>query len=232
MEGPDAEAVRHSPWLRQRLEAVRDFRSQSSAADTKKLADILWRFFRTPQPVVPYLAIPRHVTGLRDWFTVAHLGSEVIASDALFTAVDPDGFVFGVLSSAMFFAWLRTVGGAIKSDPRFSGPMVYNTFPLPVPSATARKRVITAGEQLRSARSQHPGLALEAMYQRLSVPADVLAAHGVLDRAVDALFGRSKYLTLEDRLQALFQRYEEDLGRLERADPLPRHKPGRRPPRQ
>ena len=70
--------------------------------------------------------------------------SDVIASDALFTVVDPDGFVFPILSSAMFTAWLRTIGGRIKSDLRFSGPMVYNTFPLPWLS----------GDQKRAASSE------------------------------------------------------------------------------
>lgn len=67
---------------------------------------------------MPYIAIPRHVSETREWFTVAYESPKVIASDALFTVADPDGFLFPVLSSAMFTAWLRTIGGRIKSDLR------------------------------------------------------------------------------------------------------------------
>jgi MmeI, target recognition domain len=83
MEAPDADAVKHSEWLRTRLAAIRKFRAERNAADTRKLASRPWRFFRIPQPTVPYIAIPRHVSQNRAWFTVAYKSPEVIASDAL-----------------------------------------------------------------------------------------------------------------------------------------------------
>ncbi len=230
MDGPDADAVRRSAWLRRRLEAVREFRLASEAADTRKTADVPWRFFRTPQPSTPFIAIPRHVTGMREWFTVALLEPDFIASDALFTAVDIDGFAFGILSSAMFGAWMRTVGGAIKSDPRFSGPMVYNTFPLPMPNPETRERVIDAGQNVSNARANHPEIPLEALYERLAVPSDVLAAHRVLDRAVDSLFAtRRRYETTPDRMAVLFDAYEDAIGHLGRAARVPRRRRTARP---
>lgn len=209
MESPDAAAVRSSQWLRARLEGVRRFREESSAADTRKTASVPWRFFRTPQPTVPYIAIPRHVSQNRQWFTVQHLSEDVIASDALFTVVDPDGFVFAILSSAMFIAWLRTIGGRIKSDLRFSGPMVYNTFPLASVTAPQRQRIIGAGQRLMDARSRHPGLCLADMYNPLATPPEVIAAHRDVDLAVDRLFTlRGRPANVTDRMRILFPAYE------------------------
>ncbi|GAA5036447.1 DNA methyltransferase [Actinopolymorpha pittospori] len=209
MEKPDPAAVRTSDFLKRRLAAVRQFREDSSAADTRKLATRPWRFFRIPQPSVPYIAIPRHVSENREWFTVAHVTPDVIAGDALFTVVDPDGFVFAVLSSAMFISWLRTVGGALESRLRFSGPMVYNTFPLPEVSNAVRGRIIAAGEKLIAARAQHPDASLAELYDPLSTPSDVLAAHRVLDLAVDRAFTpRGRPSTITDRMRILFPAYE------------------------
>ena len=36
---------------------------------------------------------------------------------------------FGVLTSRMHMAWLRYIGGRLKSDYRYSIGLVYNTFP-------------------------------------------------------------------------------------------------------
>jgi hypothetical protein len=173
MDKPDASAVKASTFLRHRLNAVKEFRESSSAADTRKMASQPWRFFRIPQPASPYIAIPRHVSETRQWFTVSFVPPEVIASDALFTAVDPDGFVFGVLSSAMFIAWLRTVGGTLESRLRFSGPMVFNTFPLPAPTDRQRSQIITAGKEVLDIRSRYPGSSLADLYDPLAMPDDL-----------------------------------------------------------
>ena len=223
MEAPDADAVKHSEWLRDRLAAVKQFRAASSAADTRKLASRPWRFFRVPQPKVPYIAIPRHVTQTREWFTVAYMSPDVIASDALFTVVDPDGFLFPILSSAMFTAWLRTIGGRIKSDLRFSGPMVYNTFPLPHLTSDQRERIIDAGRGLIAARQKHPGSSLADLYNPLSVPSDILAAHRVIDLSVDRAFtSRGRPSSVTDRMRILFPAYEQMQGQLMTAAPVKR----------
>jgi hypothetical protein len=209
MDQPDASAMKASPFLRHRLNAVQDFREASSAADTRKMASQPWRFFRIPQPVSPYIAIPRHVSETRQWFTVSFIPPEVIASDALFTAVDPDGFVFGVLSSAMFIAWLRTVGGTLESRLRFSGPMVFNTFPLPAPTDKQRSQVILAGKNVLDIRSRHPGSSLANLYDPLAMPDDLNKAHQTLDKAIDSLFApRKQFRSDADRLSVLFERYE------------------------
>jgi hypothetical protein len=204
----DPNDLARSSFIRNRVSKVRKFRSESTAPDTKKYASQPARFFRIPQPSVPYIAIPRHVSETRQWFTVAHFPPTVIASDALFTAVDPDGLVFGILSSAMFMAWLRTVGGALKSDLRFSGLMVYNTFPLPELSETQRAAVVAAGNGVLAARSQFPNVPLANLYDPLGMPNSLVEAHRKLDRVVDQLFkDRGGFKSDSERLAALFERY-------------------------
>jgi hypothetical protein len=49
----------------------------------------------------------------------------------------------------MFTAWVRTVGGRIKNDLRFSAETVYNTFPFAAPNAVQRERVEVAAQRGR-----------------------------------------------------------------------------------
>src|SRR5690606_5457433 len=104
-----------------------------------------------------YLAIPRHVAEDRTFFPVAHYSPDVITSSANFVAADPDGFAFAVLSSSMFIAWMRAVGGRIKSDLRFSSTFTYNTFPLRAVPTDVRAKLCAAGEAVLAARAAHPG---------------------------------------------------------------------------
>lgn len=209
MQEPDAATVKKSRWLRDRLAAVQEFRAGSSAADTKKLASRPWRFFRTPQPQTSYIAIPRHVSQARRWFTVAFEPPTVIASDALFTAADPDGILFPILSSSMFMSWLRTIGGRIKSDLRFSGPMVYNTFPIPALGRNQRLTLAGAGKALLLARKRHSISSMSALYDPLSMPTDLIDAHRTVDAAVDSVFGVQKlHDDVTARMRVLFPTYD------------------------
>jgi hypothetical protein len=209
MEAPDPAAVHASAWLRNRLASVKKFREYSTASDTRNMASRPWRFFRIPQPTVPYLAIPTTVSENRQWFIVAYEPPDVIASNALFTVADPDGFLFAILSSAMFTAWLSTIGGRLKSDFRFSGPMVYNTFPLPLLPEAQRNRIIEASKRLLAARENHAGIALADLYNPLAMHSDILNAHKSLDLAVDRAFtARGRPSTVTDRMRILFPAYQ------------------------
>ena len=199
-----------SKFIRDRLEKVREFRLNSSAKDTRKYADEPHRFFRIPQPEVDYIGIPNLVSENRQWFTICHFSPDIIASNALYTAVDPDGFLFGILSSKMFILWLRTVGGAMKSDLRFSVAVVYNGFPLPVPSNKVRKSVIAAGQNVLQVRKQYPGTSLAELYNPLAMPSILVKAHKALDRAVDRIYRpRGTFRSDSERLSILFERYSE-----------------------
>jgi hypothetical protein len=214
-DGPRPGDVNKSSFLRGRLEAVRGFRRNSKNPDTQALADTPYKWFFNSQPDVPYVGIPAQVSENRKYYTVARLAPEVIASNTLYTAVDPDGFLIGLLSSSMFMTWIRTVGGRLKSDLRYAKSIVHNTFPVPedIP-ATLRSNVIGAGQRVLDARACYPDATLADLYEPLAMPNGLVSAHNELDRAVDALFApRRKFATDADRLDLLFERYEA-LGKL------------------
>ncbi len=157
--------IKASPVLRARVAAVKEMREASSKAATVKKAATPHLFDERRHPDVDYLAIPRHVGEQRRYFTARRLTPpDTICSDANFLAPDPDGFVLGVLSSSMFIAWMRAIGGRIKSDLRFSNTFVYNTFPFPAITAEQRQRVIEASAQIIASRENHPGMSLADLY--------------------------------------------------------------------
>ncbi len=202
-----ASDIRKSSVISQRVAAVEQMRLDSSDAATNKAAARPSLFQYNRQPDVDYLAIPRHVGEQRRYFTARRLTPDVICGDANFLAPDVDGFILGVLSSSMFIAWLRAIGGRIKSDLRFSNTFVYNTFPLPSITTEERRAVTAAAKQIVTSRDSHLGMSLADLYEPDRTPADVVAAHATLDNVIDAIFGVDGNINEVARQQLLFTRY-------------------------
>lgn len=203
-----ADDLKKSELLRKRVEAVAAKRRSSTRPATKKLADTPHLFGECRQPESDYLALPQSFTERRRYATAAHLSSDVIASIKLFTVDDPDGLLFGVISSSMFITWQKTVGGRIKSDPSVSSSMVWNTFPLPELDKKMREKTVAAGKKVLAAREMRPERSLADHYAPLAMPPELVKAHDALDREVDKAFGAPRKLTTErQRQELLFANY-------------------------
>ena len=206
----DSRDIQRSLLLKERVSACKEFRLDSRKKATNESAKTAHLFQENHQPTVPFVAIPRVLSESRHFYTVAHLDEETIASDALFTAVDPDRFLFAIISSSMFITWQKAIGGRLESRLRFSNKVVWNTLPLPEVSDKQRTAIITAGQGVLDARAEQPGVSLADMYNPLAMAPSLLKAHRVLDSVVDPAFGAKKALgTNEERLALLFKRYQE-----------------------
>jgi hypothetical protein len=58
-------------------------------------------------------------------------------------------------------------------------------------------------------RAKYPSATLADLYDPLTMPADLLAAHKTLDRAVDACYGKKNFKSEPERLEFLFDRYRK-----------------------
>jgi len=168
--------LRDSAVLKGRVAKVRDNRLASKAPSTRGMASTPHLFAQRNIQTEQYLSIPAHVGEHRCFFPPASFAPEVITGNANFTAPDPDGFLLGVLSSSMFIAWMRAIGGRLESRLRFSKTFTYNTFPLPNLTAARRARIATAGREVLTARLLHPASSLADLYDPLGMPADLSLA--------------------------------------------------------
>ncbi|QSE87904.1 class I SAM-dependent DNA methyltransferase (plasmid) [Rhodococcus pseudokoreensis] len=213
MEGLDPHDAEKSPVLARRLAANRNYRLSRTNKATVDAAATPHLFGIRADPKVAghsdYLAVPKVVSGARRYFTVKALPHEIITSDLNFMVSDPDHFLFGVVSSSMFIAWMKTIGGRWKSDLRFSSTFVYNTFPLPKVSQKDRRDVIDAANGIASARDQYSDKSLAQLYDPTAMPPLLIAAHEGLDEVIDRLFGFEATPTETERQQLLFERYEK-----------------------
>lgn len=201
--------VANSPFLQARIEHVHHFRSEvAKDAGVRAAAATPWRFNRVQQPTSAYLCIPRHVSENYRYYPAARFEPDIISGDHNFVVNDPAGFFFALISSSMFLTWQHTVGGRIKSDPRFASTYTWNTLPLPTVDSQSRRQIIQAGKQVLAARALHPSRSLAEHYDPDSMDPELVAAHRHLDELVDAAFGATD--GCQNRLQRqeiLFTRY-------------------------
>ena len=153
----DPGVLKKLPVVHARVAAVKAFREKSTAQPTRRAALFPSRFFFISQPTIPCLVIPEVSSENRSYIPIGFISPSVIASNKLYLVPTSSHLDFGVLSSAMHMAWVKTVSGRLESRFQYSGSMVYNTFPWPE-SATEvqRAKVEECAQAVLSAREQFP----------------------------------------------------------------------------
>ncbi len=200
--------IRGMPAVKERVAAVSEFRKQSKSPGTRKLADDPTRFHVTVVPDRPFLVIPEVSSEKRDYLPMGWLKPPTIPSNLVRVLLDADLWHFGILTSAMHMAWLRQIGGRLKSDYRYSVGIVYNTFPWPEATDQQREKVRSLAQAVLDARACSPGETLADLYDSLMMPWQLRKAHRALDRAVDRLYRSAAFTGDRDRAEHLFGLYE------------------------
>ncbi|MBE7525989.1 class I SAM-dependent DNA methyltransferase [candidate division WWE3 bacterium] len=206
--GVSPSELRTMPHVMQRVEAVRSMRSASKDAQTQKDAATPTLFQKIRQPVEPYLLVPSVSSENRLYVPIGYLQPEIIVSNLVYSIPNATLYHFGILTSTMHNAWMRTVCGRLKSDYRYSVGIVYNNFPWPEPTDTQRQTIETAAQVVLDARAQFPSSTLADLYDPLAMPPELVRAHQTLDRAVDAAYGKKSFASEAERVAFLFERYQ------------------------
>lgn len=124
----------------------------------------------------------------------------------------------------MHMAWLRQIGGRLKSDYRYSAGIVYNTFPWPDATEAQRAKVRTLAKSVLDARTQFPNSTLADLYDTDVMPAQLRKAHRSLDEAVDKLYRPAGFSGDRDRAEHLFGLYERLVTPLVAVTEAPRNR--------
>ncbi len=196
------------PHCMERIERVKTFREASKSAPTRAIAPTPRRFHIENMPQGTYIAVPVTSSERREYIPMAFLDGSVLCSVDIRLIPGAGLYHFGVLSSAMHMAWMRTVAGRLETRYRYSVGVVYNNFPWPSPTGTQREKIESAAQAVLDARAKYPNSTLADLYDPLLMPPELRRAHRALDAAVDAAYGR-KFADETARVSHLFTLYEK-----------------------
>ena len=214
LKDTDPSELRASEPVAERLKRVRAGRLQSPTASVRKYADYPTLFTQDRQPGADYLAIPEVSSETREYIPISVLPPSVIASNKLQIIPGAPLHYFGLLTSAMHMAWMRTVAGRLKSDYSYS-PSVYNSFPWPEMTDAQCNRIEALFQAVLDARALFPDSPLDALYDADTMPPALRRAHRTLDRAVDRLYRPNPFASERERVEHLFALYAKMRAPLE-----------------
>ena len=181
------------------------------------LAETPKKFHVTVIPQKPFLVVPEVSSERRKYVPMGWLSPPTIPSNLVRVMLNAKVPVFGILTSLMHMAWLRHIGGRLKSDYRYSIGLVYNTFPWPQMSEGQEAKISELAQAVLDARAHWPKSTLADLYDPDLMPPNLRKAHQALDLAVDKLYRKAPFASERERVEHLFGLYEKMVAPLEAA---------------
>jgi type I restriction-modification system DNA methylase subunit len=198
----------------ERVKNVRDVRLASKAAAIRKFADKPTHFAQITQPEgADFILIPRVSSERRKYVPIGFISGDVKVTDAVQIVPKATKYEFGVLTSSLHMTWLRTVGGRLKSDYRYSKDVVYNNFIWIEPTDKQKQAIEASAQAILDIRAKFPDSSLAELYDEITMPYELREAHKKNDLAVAKAYGLENLLNDESAVAvALLKLYEQHAG--------------------
>ncbi len=212
VSGQSPALLRSLPNVMDRIHTVRRYRTEQAGRLGQSLADRPTEYHVSVIPETSFLVIPEVSSERRQYIPIGWLNPPAIPSNQLLVVENARLWQFALLTSAIHMAWLRYIGGRLKSDYRYSSGLVYNTFPVPPGFHTGSPSVAKLeplAQAVLDARAAHPDSSLADLYDPDLMPPNLRKAHQALDRAVDRLYRRSGFASERERVEYLLGLYEK-----------------------
>lgn len=215
LTGISPSELRSMPKVLERVQKVKEMRLNSSAEGTRKLAERPHEF-RETYNFDSYIIIPSTSSENRKYIPMGFMGKDDISTNANLIIPNATLYDFGILTSNVHMAWMRTVAGRLKSDYRYSAKIVYNNFPWPSVTEEQKKFIANTAQGILDARALYPDCSLADLYDELTMPVELRKAHQANDIAVMKAYGMIKkvdgkdtFLTESETVARLFEMYQE-----------------------
>lgn len=206
IDDKDCEYTFTCPEIARRVERTKSFRLSSSDASGRKLAAIPYQFREHPD-LSDCIIVPRVFSERREYIPIGFLPVGTVVADSAFAIYDAPKWLFAILTSKMHMAWVKTVGGRLKTDYRYSTRLCYNTFPFPTSGEAQKAELAGRAQDVLDLREEHFDMTLAEMYNPETMPEDLREAHRRLDLAVERCYRPEPFTSDEERLECLFKLY-------------------------
>lgn len=212
LKGIEPKIIQSVPPVMEAIKSVAEIRAKSNRDATRKLAETPMLFGEIRQPEEgEYLIAPSTSSKNRKYIPIGFLPCTVISSNANLIIPDTNLYHFGVLTSNVHNAWMRTVCGRLKSDYRYSANIVYNNFPWPSPTAEQKAKIEQTAQEILDARALYPDSSLSDLYDELTMPVELRRAHQHNDKAVMQAYGFWGKLNTESECVAELMKMYQNL---------------------
>ena len=203
----NVELANSVPEIKARLIAVSSEREASNAPSTQAYANRPHMFVQRAYKSTEAIIIPSVSSERREYIPIGYVDKDTVISNLAFAIYDAEKWLFALLTSKMHNLWVRTVGGRLKTDYRYSATLCYNTFPFPKLTTAEKEELEHLAQNILNMRNENYDLAPGVMYNPESMPEELREAHRQLDLAVERIYRPDPFTSDEERLEHLFRLY-------------------------
>lgn len=201
--------IRQSKFIMERIKLTKEFRESSNRPQTLKAAQTPYLFGEIRQPDTNMLVIPKVSSETRKYIPIDFKTPDIIVNGSALIVPNANLYSFGILTSNVHNAWMRTVAGRMKSDYQYSASVVYNTFAWPNPNEQQKLKIENTAQAILNARKMYSESSLADLYNELTMPVELRKAHQENDKAVMEAYGFDwKKMTESDCVAELMKLYQ------------------------
>jgi len=195
------------PEILDRIIHVKQFREEG-AENAKACADRPHQFCMLNTSDTQQIVIPIVSSSRRKYMPIDVVDSKFIVMNSALIVTGFELYIFGILSSAMHNIWLKTFGGKLKSDIRYSVGMCWYSFPFPIINDEKKSEISNIVNNIFNLREKYSENTLAELYGE-KMPKEILNAHLELDQSIDSCYRDKSFNSDEERLQVLFDEYKK-----------------------
>lgn len=209
LEDAKPSELRKMPKVLKLVEEVKGERETKN----NKLKNYPLKYIKVNIPKTNYLFIPQVSSEKRKYIPMGYIEKGVVPADPNFVLESDDIYNFGILTSNVHMAWMKTVAGRLEMRYRYSNRIVYNTFPWPELDDYHKRRIEKSAQMILDARSLYPSSSLADLYDDLTMPAELRKAHQENDKVVMEAYGFDwRTMTESECVAELMKMYKALLG--------------------
>ena len=195
-------------FIADRINKVKTYREESTRGATRKLSNVPYRFGEVRYKPTNAIIIPSVSSERRKYIPIGFVDKDTVISNAAQAIYDAELWIFGVLTSYMHMMWVKSVGGRLKTDYRYSAELCYNTFPFPKITDQQKKKIELYANQTLEVREKYFTKTLAELYDPDKMPGDLAEAHHNLDLYIESCYRKRPFENDNQRLKHLFKMYE------------------------
>lgn len=217
-----------NPIVKTHVEKVKSFREHAKSQVARDGSKRSWEFLQRGAYAKAYgekldkskmtIIIPRVTSGMRLYVPFGLVNSSVIVADSAMAIYNAQLWLLGLLESKIHMIWLRTIGGKLKTDYRYSASLVYNTFPTPRLSTRRKNEIEQLVLNILDIREEEGGTLAELYGSPLAeknpkpMNPRLLKAHQELDQVVDRAYKPNGFRDDNERLALLLDMYSKKVN--------------------
>ena len=175
VEEKDFDEAKQNIFLNDRFNKVALSRLASPKKGTQQYSEYPYRFVEIRTKNTSKLLVPTVSSSRREYIPIGFFTENDIVNAPNNVIYNPEPYIFGVIHSKIHMAWVKAVGGKLKTDYRYSVALIYNNFPIPDLTELQKSNIFQATLNILEVREKYSELTIATLYDPDKMPGELSA---------------------------------------------------------